>query len=230
MQDAFDEARIEHVFLHNVGESRLSDSDVDVGVVPAHLSAVEAVARSGRLGRLVQRLDYDVPWCRYYVFATGERCRPYRQLDVACDPFGIGRYGAAVPAVFHSTEVVEGLAVPSAGLRLVYLAAKRSQKGVSDERDVRQLAQAWAADPEDARTALTTVFGGPGAAAADALAVGDVAGALEAVGTAIAAGRRRPLQRARRATYLTRRIVSRVTRPTGLVVALVGPDGTGRAP
>lgn len=58
-------ASVEYVFLHNTDESN-RDSDLDILIARSGLSATETLLRSGALGRLL-RIDYAIPWCRYYV-------------------------------------------------------------------------------------------------------------------------------------------------------------------
>ncbi len=59
--------------------------------------------------------------------------RRYRQLDVACDPWGIGRYGPALPIALDFVKRNPGARTLDAGAEAAYLAVKRSQKGIRDE-------------------------------------------------------------------------------------------------
>ena len=140
------------MFLHDVGHEPSRDSDIDVAVARESLVAVDTIVRAGRLGRLLQRFDYDVPWCRYYVIETGDPGRRFRQLDIACDPFGIGRYGDAVQLALEHAQRVDGLSTLSPAATVAYLAAKRARKGIRGEADVRQLQQKFDADPAGAST------------------------------------------------------------------------------
>src|SRR4051794_30533682 len=59
-------AGVDYVFLHGyTADSR--DSDVDLAICPRDRDTVDLIMRSGVFGPLLQRLDYDVPWSRYYV-------------------------------------------------------------------------------------------------------------------------------------------------------------------
>ena len=205
------------------------DSDVDVAVSSKSLVAVDTIVREGRLGRLLQRFDYDVPWCRYYVLETGDPDRRFRQLDVACDPFGIGRYGDAVQLALDHGQRVDGLSTLSPAATVAYLAAKRACKGIRDEADVRELRKKFEADPAGASTLLQDVFGEPGGALARALGeASDPLPALRDVGSLIEARRRTPRRLVLRAGFGAARVLRRLARPTGLLVAVVGPDGTGK--
>ena len=113
--------------LHGYGTAS-PDSDVDLAVTRESLSTVDLLLTCGRLGRLLQRLDYDIPWCRYYAIETGEAKRRYRQVDVACDPRGIGRYGPALRVVLANTHLVDGLRIPEPAAEAFYLIVKRAKK------------------------------------------------------------------------------------------------------
>jgi hypothetical protein len=225
---ALDHAGVEHVFLHDYSDER--DSDVDVVVHRRALDAVDTLARSGSFGRLVQRLDYDVPWCRFYVVETGEAAPRYRKLDVAADPFGIGRYGAAPAVALAQAERRDGLAVPSPAAQCLYLAVKRSRKRMRSASQTGSLRRAFALDPDAAAALLEAHLGRAGSALADALRTdADLGEPLQSVEHELRRLDRAPARRARRAVYQAARIVRRGRRPTGLVVCLAGPDGTGKS-
>jgi hypothetical protein len=178
----------------------------------------------------MQRFDYDVPWCRYYVIETGDPERRFRQLDIACDPFGIGRYGDAVQLALEHAVRVDGLSTLPPAATVVYLAAKRSRKGIRNEADVRQLRQTFNTDPTGAATLLRDAFDDRGTALARALGDGsDPVPALRDIGRQIEARRRTPRRLALRARLGTARLARRLGRPTGLLVSVVGPDGTGKS-
>ena len=220
-------AGVEHVFLHNTDDSS-RDSDLDILIARSGLSATDALLRFGALGRLLQRLDYDIPWCRYYVVETRDPGHPFRQLDVACDPYGISRYGPALRlALDHSVEV-NGLRVLDPAMTAVYLACKRAEKGVRDEYDLEQLRRAFMVDTPAATQLLRAVFAERGDALAEDLADPSARVCLEGIRRSVASRRRRPVSFVRRAGFETRRRVDRVVHPTGLIVAFAGPDGTGK--
>lgn len=229
VRDALDDAGVEYAFLHNLEGADQRDSDVDIVVDRRSLDVLETVVRTGVLGRLVQRLDYDIPWCRYYVLDTADTERRFRQLDVACDPFGIGRYGDALSRAFAGRDRIDGWPVLGADVAVVYLAAKRARKGVRGTDDVAQMRSAYAAAPT-AEKALTDAFGEAGTRLAHALAHDEaLEGPLRAIAASIVRGRRSPSRLAQRGWFEAARVARRLTRPTGLAVVLAGPDGTGKS-
>ena len=225
----FEDAGVSHVFLHHVGDEALPDSDIDVAVGRESLTAVDTIVRAGGLGRLLQRFDYDVPWCRFYVIETDEPGRRLRQLDVACDPFGIGRYGDAIRLALASTQAVAGGSRLAPAAATVYLAAKRARKGVRGQTDVEQLQAEFHADPAGATRLLRAAFDECGTTLAQALDEGsDPQPALHDIGSLIQARRRTPRRLTLRAGFGAARIIRRLRHPTGLLVSVVGPDGTGK--
>jgi thymidylate kinase len=228
---AFEQARVEYVVLHAYGKERPADSDLDVAVAPESLPAVDAVVRGGALGRLVQCFHYDVPWCRSYVVQSGEPARRHRQLDVACDPWGIGRYGLALPLALSRVETPTGFPVPAPAAETGYLAVKRACKGLRRARDRAQLLASFRRDPQGASELLELAFGETGTALAAALGRGkvDLASELGRLRGVVDQRRRRPAILVRRGVFGLVRLVDRVVRPTGLVVWVVGPDGVGKS-
>ena len=61
----FDAAGVNYAILHEGGDGQ--DSDLDIAVGHESLETVDWIIRTGTFGRLIQRFDYDVPWCRFYV-------------------------------------------------------------------------------------------------------------------------------------------------------------------
>ena len=136
--EAFEQAEIEFGLLHG-HDGKARDSDLDVAVTRRSLEAVDALVRVGTFGRMLQRLHYDVPWCIYYVVEVDEPGRRFRQLDVACDPWGIGRYGPALPIALDFLKRNPGAGVLDAGTEAAYLAVKRAQKGFRHESERSRL-------------------------------------------------------------------------------------------
>ena len=229
--EAFEEAGVNYAILHDPTARGGLDSDVDVAVGRESRELVDWIIRAGRFGSLVQRLDYDVPWCRYYVLESDEPGRRYRQLDVACDPWGIGRYGGSIRLALASAERWQERRVASAAAQTLYLALKRASKGCLRPGDAEQLRSVFERDRAAARDVLEQHLGEAGAALADALEGDrpDLTTELRALRKYAKRARTRPPLAWRRLLYGTLRIGRRVLRPTGLVVGVVGPDGVGKS-
>jgi peptidoglycan/xylan/chitin deacetylase (PgdA/CDA1 family) len=223
---AFERAGIDYVFLHGYGNGRGIDSDLDVAVARHSLDRTDALIRSGAFGRVVQCLHHGVPWCRYYVVEVEEPGRRHRQLDVVCDPWGIGPDGPAVPVALSSAVRSEGMRIPEPAAEALYLAVKRARKRMYGFRDQVELRRVFRLDPEGAAGLLERHFGPVGARLARALEQGghDVADELEALRKQVVRQRRSPAALARRLALAPLRIVRRLLRPTGLAVCVVGPD------
>lgn len=218
-------AGIEYVLLrdplHDPG-----GGDVDVAVSPASLRACDQLLRTRRLGRLVQRLWYDVPRSHYYVLATPGG---FRAVDVACDPAGVGRYGETVRYALAHAQVRPDATVAAPGAELAYLAAKRARKGLGPDGRW-ELAGVYRRDPVGSTRALADLFGAAGTALAEALARGgQLDEPLDDIRRALGRRRRAPHVVARRAAWTLLRACVRAVAPTGLAVAVAGPDGVGKS-
>jgi peptidoglycan/xylan/chitin deacetylase (PgdA/CDA1 family) len=224
--DAFEHGGVEHVFLHGYGRERTTDSDVDVAVGRDSLDRADAIIRAGAFGRLVQCLHHDVPFSRYYVVEVDEHGRSYRQLDVVCDPRGIGRDGIAVPVALASAVPWRGIRIPNPAAEALYLAVKRARKRRHGRSDQGELARAFRRDSRGAARLLEQHFGAAGRRLASALEQGqaDLTEELEALRKRVMRRRRSPAALARRSVLVPLRIAGRLRRPTGLAVSIVGPD------
>jgi thymidylate kinase len=149
-------------------------------------------------------------------------------VDVLDDPDGIGRYRFATASLARDAPS-GSLATPAE--RGAYLTVKRIVKNLDDEprwNEVRSLAED---DPAVYRARLRAAVG-------DELATEIVAdlssGSLPTAETLARWRARRAdgtslAQRLSRLRMSARRVLHRLTHPTGLVVALVGPDGAGKS-
>jgi hypothetical protein len=227
---AFQSAGVSYVVLHGSEPEYQPDSDLDVAVDRAGLDTVDALARSGVFGRLVQRLDYDVPWCRYYVFRTEAAERRYRALDIACDPWGVGRYGAALPLALSRRLDRAGVSVPDVAAQTAYLVAKRASKGLQPS-ERRALIASFRRNSAGSKALLEHAFPRTGRAMAVALdqEKADLEEELIDVRRELRRRRRAPMYLVRRAGFSALRLARRFASPTGLIVTIVGPDGSGKS-
>jgi len=224
--DAFEQVGVEYVFLHGYRHDGGVDSDLDIAVARGSLNLTDALIRSGAFGRVVQYIHYGVPWCRQYAFEVEEPGRRYRQLDVACDPWGIGHDGPAVRVALSSRVLSGGMRLPAPAAEAFYLSVRRARKRRYGLRDQAELRRVFRRDPGGAATLLERHFGVAGARLAEALEhrKPDLSSELDALRRVVVRQRRSPVTLARRLVFDPPRIIRRLLRPTGLVVSIVGPD------
>jgi hypothetical protein len=227
---AFERADVEFVLLHG-HDPKAPDSDLDVVVTRRSLGAVDALVRAGTFGRMLQRFHYGVPWYYTYVIERREAKLRYRELDVACDPWGIGRYGPALPIALDFVKRNPDARVLDAGAETAYLAIKRSQKGIRDERDRARLTAAAHDHWQAAGALLDPQLGSRAGHAVRSLGAQgqEPEQALASLAADIQRYRRAPARLVLRASFQVARALRRVWQPTGLVVVLVGPDGVGKS-
>ncbi|MGB7588855.1 MAG: hypothetical protein WBM00_09120 [Solirubrobacterales bacterium] len=227
---AFERANVEFVLLHG-HDPEAPDSDLDIVVTRRSLGAVDALVRAGTFGRMLQRFQYGVPWYYTYVVERREAKLRYRELDVGCDPWGIGRYGPALPIALDFVKRNPDARALDAGAETAYLAIKRSQKGIRDERDRARLTAAAHDHWQAAGALLDPPLGSRAGLAVRSLGARgqDPEQALTSLAADIRRYRRTPTRLFLRASFQVVRALRRVWQPTGLVVLLVGPDGVGKS-
>jgi hypothetical protein len=204
-----------------VADAGLSGLDVDC--------AVDGLDRRWPLRlpdgwRLCQVLHYDLKgW--YWVL---ERDGQVVCLDTVDDPKGLGRDGSPTARFGAGDDLTAPAEVQAA-----YLTAKRVRKGDLRDAEWARIGRLAAADPGRYRAALAAVVGDR---LAGLLAGPALAGRPPGPALGRRARRRQLLRRyrspARALTGLAvglRRELERVARPTGLVVVVAGPDGTGKS-
>jgi thymidylate kinase len=201
-------------------EPRSGGGDLDC--VVSRLDHVWPLRLTGSL-RLCQCLRYDVP-SRYWVL---ERGGEVFAIDTLEDPRGLGRYA------FRSQVALDGRGMLApASARAAYLTAKRLGKGMRDRSQWIQVHQLACEDPGAYAAVMGEVFG---------RRTGLALARLVLEGSAPTP----PLwKRARRTQRLRRlirgwvvwlpllqmaRVLGRLARPTGCVVLVAGPDGSGKS-
>jgi thymidylate kinase len=173
---------------------------------------------------LCQSLWYDAT-STYHVLVRGDDTLA---VDVLDDPDGIGRYRFATASLTRDTPS-GSLAAPAE--RAAYLTVKRIVKNLDDGPRWNEVSRLAEEDPAVYRARLCAAVG-------DELATEIIAdlssGSLPTSDTlarwrARRADRTNLAERLLRSRMSVRRVVHRLTHPTGLVVALVGPDGAGKS-
>jgi hypothetical protein len=180
--------------------------------------------------RVCQLLRYDIG-STYWVL---ERDGGFLAVDILDDRRGVGQYGFPTRLALEDERPggsPGALAAPA--VRAAYLTAKRLRKRIEGAAEWQRIRELAAADPRTYRETLDRVLGTrAGAAVAESvLEQGLPPAPLRADAERALRARRRatPLRALAAAALQAARVAERVVRPTGLVVAIVGPDGTGKS-
>jgi hypothetical protein len=196
--------------------------DVDCAVRGVH-SQWPLRLREWQLG---QAFWYDVT-ATYYVFVRGEETIA---VDVLDDPLGIGRYGFAASVFAVDADSGSLAAAPD---RAAYLTLKRIVKGRADESSWDEVKTLAGEDWDRYRAKLAETLGNN---LADDIATSVAHGGTLGEATLThwrSQFRRGRLIRPKKPLLWGRlalaRIAYRLRHPTGLVVAIVGPDGAGKS-
>ncbi len=240
MTSVFEEAGMPYCIL--AGYDSYPDaipSDVDFMIppewatrLPALLAA--AAARSG--AHLVQHIAHETT-AAYFALARLDGDRIAWLHPDSCSDFRRGGrlWLRAEPVLARRRRHPRGFWIPAAGDAFAYYLVKKIDKGGLDPQQARQLAARYAEDPAGARAALRRLLPADEAEFVDAAASGrswtPVAGRLESLNAAL----RRHLRvetgwrRLRQFGADLRRGALRVVHPTGLCIAFLGPDGSGKS-
>lgn len=214
-------------------------SDVDFMVLPKDLPRLSRVlarpnAISGAL--LVQSIQHEIgAW--YFAFAKqiGPRIA-YLHPDASGDYRRFGRLWLRAADVLASKErAQDGFWVPSPRMEFAYYLIKRAEKRAVDARQMERLRALYLEDTLGVREICDRMLGAKlSRMFVEALVKNDLdwmPRALSQVRSAL--GRSRTRESWSEALGImrleSRRICTRLLRPTGLVLALLGPDGSGKS-
>ena len=188
--------------------------------------------------RLVQVLQHErCAWCFVLVWPGGDGALRSLRPDVCGDyvqngrtVLGAGELLAGRDQARDGAGAALAYPVPAPAMEFVYYLLKKIDKQEIAERHGDHLSAAWRADARGARAGLAR-FWSEADAALIARAAEDndwsaVRAALPRLRRSLRA--RLPRSAADRWREL-RRLIARATRPAGLVVAVLGPDGAGKS-
>lgn len=217
-------------------------SDIDIVVARAAFSGItRTIARFCRAHdvRLVQMIQHEQT-AVYFVLAWYTVSGELRFLapDICSDYLRDGRRFLSADEILAQREpaiddlgLIKGFYVPPPHMRFIYYLLKRIDKQDLGERHGDYLSSQWREDPGGARRQISRFW--PASAAAGLLAHAATTNEWSAVREA-APRLRRSLRRGLPILAETvlgewRRGIARVLQPTGLVVAFLGPDGSGKS-
>lgn len=216
----------------------LIESDVDFLIEEAELEKVTKIlTRSDAIrdARLIQILEHEST-ARYFVFVIqlGHRLA-YLHPDAAASVRKDGRLRLRSATALASRRMSKaGFWIPAAVIEFEYYLIKRLEKGLLERRHLAALAELHHEDQSGCMRVLTEFFGAAFAATlARHIVDGNVewfADNRERLRAQIMGSRRLegPFSRMRSAIAELSRIGRRILRPTGLVIAVLGPDGSGK--
>jgi len=214
------------------------DSDIDFMVseadftrLPALLNGLGAVAGT----QLVQIVQHGITACNYIIARKLGNRVAYLHPDSAFNFRSNGRLRLRGDVVLTTRRKAQaGFWIPAAAVEFDYYVVKRVDKALVESRHLDQLADLLAEDPAGCRAVLARL-------APESMRDG-LGNAIAARDVAWFARNRSELQRmlagnlsretlgeriASRGLEWLRRL-RRILRPTGLVIAVLGPDGSGK--
>lgn len=236
---ALDTRGIAYVILagHDGYPDRI-DSDVDFMVSEADFKRLPALFVQPDIvpgARLIQFLRHETSAC-YYILASqvGERIA-YLHPDSAASYRRRSRLWLHADAVIATRrKAPAGFWIPAPAVEFEYYFVKRVDKALIESRHLQRLAALRAEDPAGCQSVLDRLLPPPlRAPLTRAITAGDLAWLArkgDELRHALAAAplRERPLARLASHAGEWLRRARRVLHPTGLVIAVLGPDGSGK--
>jgi len=240
LMQVFEEANMPYCVLAGYdGYPEVIPSDIDFMLPPewsARLPALLKVAAARMGGRLVQCIAHETT-AEYFAIARLEGDRIAWLHPDSCSDF---RRGGTL--LLRGDGILQrrrrhrrGFWVPAAADAFAYYLIKKLDKGGLNATQAAQLSARYAEDPQGCAAALTRILPAGHAAAVDAAAatghwraVIEQLPELTAAMVAHAAGEPFGARQRQRAADL-RRMLGRLLRPTGLCIAFLGPDGSGKS-
>jgi thymidylate kinase len=217
------------------GRSPSPPSDLDIAITSNDLEKLERTLANTPSVRVTQLLQHEAT-CYYFVLAMRQAgTLSFSAVDVAVDYRLDGRIYFTASDLLRHRRKDDGAWVAAPEVEFAYLLVKKVSKGTLPEHQRARVHSLYEALGEEARGIVHRLFGGRyGDHVADCLARSDW-GALEAQLT--------HLKRALRVALLKRdpfnairywgselcRRWRRWRQPTGVCVAVLGPDGAGKS-
>ena len=209
-------------------------SDLDVAIHPEDRLKLPVVFRrlqeSGYL--LIQCLNYSVD-AFYFVFSwfDGLALRSV-PLDFIFEHWRSGLSVLSVADVIARRERYQDMWIPSRPHQFAYLLAKKTWKGKASDTQAQHLKDLVESlgRPEAEAIAAKIFLGKWNRQLVDACLAGSLPGAFERARNLpwLTAALRHPMRLARHTWQQANRLARRWLYPTGLLVAVLGPDGSGK--
>ncbi len=233
LAQALDHEGIKYCLLHGLDRLPEGSGDFDLIVEPAGLAGFEDVLRHIPEIDLIQLLQHETT-CFFFVAASHDG-RTFVQFDVATDYRREGRVYFSADELLRGRRQSKQLWVPSREAELSYLIVKKISKLAFPRHQRRRMEHLAGALPQQAEQICRRLLGPRyGAALFAAVRAGDwtpVEQRMPSFKRALRwnALRHDPFNSIRYWIPELRRRWKRWMHPTGLFVALLGPDGVGKS-
>lgn len=223
----------------------LIPSDIDFMIHPAwsaRLPAIIAAVAAGSGAHLIQAIRHETTATYFVLVRRGEAALTFLHPDSSGDYRRDGRLWLRAEHVLENRRRhPHGFWIPSAAEAFAYYLIKKLDKGSLDESQARQLSMRFAESPKACSEILHDLLPQPEAGLIES-AVRTVASFSAPQWVAVNLGLHRLRQalraqapvesmhaRLRQAARNLYRIVDRIRCPTGLSIAFLGPDGSGKS-
>lgn len=230
---------IQYCILHSYGQlPQYAASDIDIATDRHGLRAMDDIltelAEYSEF-RIIQKLHYDVPSCYYYVVAyvdeTGEP--HFLGLDLLCDDHGIGRYMMSASVLLQDRRTYRSFYIPAPKIEATYLVLKRIAKDNLELHHKQSIEGLYRENRDDVTELLTKYLGKYRTRELeDNVCNGDwerFCQQIPAYQRCLQLRKARNLWRSLEMAFRQMvRVAGRLIHPTGLVIALTGPDGSGK--
>ena len=211
------------------------DSDVDaICVDPARIPRL--LRQRGSSAVVVQAIEHEKDAFYYILHRRCTGGKPaFVALDVSADYRRNGRVFFDAKDFLESRRFLGDFDAPAFGVEFASYLTKKILKGHLGEEHASRLTRLYGEDPAGCRQWMERLFPEP---EGQLVVEGAQSGDWEPVRERIVGLRRTMLRRTGRRDRLgvvwyrfddLRRVVGRILRPTGLAVAFLGPDGSGKS-
>jgi thymidylate kinase len=228
--------RLSYCVLHGWPvQPKYPPSDLDIAIIPNELAELEATLSNTSGARIVQLLQHETT-CYYFVLATRrEGVSSLSALDVAADYRLDGHVFFTAKDLLWHRRRLDGLWVAAPEVEFAYLLVKKISKGSLPEHQRVRVRRLFELLGDEARVILHRLLGARcGSQVVDALIRSDwviLEARLARLRRALRLGviKRDPFNPIRYWGPEIYRRWRRWCQPTGLCVAVLGPDGAGKS-
>ena len=233
------ELDIQYCVLHSYDQlPQRATSDVDIAIDRRGIQSLDDILSEVAKdvgAKLIQKLHYDIPRCYYYILAhtNGTELPHFLQLDFHYDKWGIGRYRMTTSVLLRHRRAYKNFYIPVSPTEVVYLILKRIIKGNLEPHHELYIGQLYRENRQDVTELLAKYFSKQIAQELEEnICTGDWEQFHQHIPKYQQCLRRRKIRNPWRSllsfAWQAIRFAKRFVYPTGLLVVLMGPDGSGK--